>query len=384
MTDGQLSKSLKSRHVTMISIGGIIGAGLFVGSGAAIAAVGPAIIVSYLLAGAIIFLIMRMLSEMAAANPDTGSFTEYTRLALGDWAGFISGWLYWYFWVVVVAVEAIAGAAIIGQWLHWPLWQIQLALMVMLTFVNLMSTRSYGEFEFWFASIKVAAIVVFILLAAAAVFGLKPTPGAGFGNLIAHGGFVPNGPMTVLAGIATVIFALCGAEIATIAAAESQESSRAIARLTITIVLRIILFYVLSITLIVAVVPWTQIIPGLSPFAAALDRMNIPAAGTAMNLVVLVSVLSCLNSGVYVDLPGTVSTRCTGRCAPIAGKAQPAAGTCARHPRRKLVRVSGRHRLGDLPDGALCVPGQCFRGTHARRLCSARAGPDQHASAARA
>jgi L-asparagine transporter-like permease len=284
----------------MIAIGGIIGAGLFVGSSAAIAAVGPAIIVSYLLAGLVIFLVMRMLSEMATAYPEIGSFTEYPRLALGHWGGFMSGWLYWYFWVVVVAIEAIAGAQLLNLWLPFPVWQLGLGLMVLLTIVNLMSTRSYGEFEFWFASIKVAAIIVFIAIAGAWVLGLGPAPAIGLRNLVAHGGFSPFGALSVLSGITTVIFALCGAEVATIAAAESNESARTISRLTITIILRIVLFYVLSILLIVAIVPWTDVRPGISPFAMALDRIGIPGTATIMNIIVLTAVLSCLNSGVYV------------------------------------------------------------------------------------
>jgi len=298
--DGTLSRTLRSRHVTMIAIGGIIGAGLFVGSSAAIAAAGPAIIVSYLAAGTVILLVMRMLAEMASASPHIGSFTEFPRLALGHWAGFVAGWLYWYFWVVVVAIEAIAGAQLINQWLPFPVWQLGLALMAALTAVNLMSTRSYGEFEFWFASIKVAAILVFIVAAASAVFGLGPAPAIGFGNLATHGGFAPLGTVAALAGVTTVIFSLCGAEIVTIAAAESREPARTISRLTLNIVVRIVLFYVLSILLIVAIVPWTDIEPGTSPFATALERIGIPYAATLMNLIVLTAVLSCLNSGVYV------------------------------------------------------------------------------------
>src|SRR4051812_5949594 len=149
----ELSKSLRSRHVEMISIGGIIGAGLFVGSSAAIASVGPAAVVSYVLAGFAVLVVMRMLSEMASATPGLGSFTEYVRLGLGNWAGFMSGWLYWYFWVVVIAIEAIAGASLLHQWIDLPVWQLGLVLMAALTAVNLMSSRSYGEFEFWFSSI---------------------------------------------------------------------------------------------------------------------------------------------------------------------------------------------------------------------------------------
>lgn len=300
MAAGQLDRSLRSRHVTMISIGGIIGAGLFVGSSAAIAAVGPAVILSYLLAGLVVLMVMRMLSEMAAATPGLGSFTEYIRAGLGNWAGFCAGWLYWYFWVVVIAVEAIAGATLLHQWIALPVWQLGLLLMMALTAVNLMSSRSYGEFEFWFSSVKVSAIVIFILIAAAYATGLTSPSGPTWTNLYRHGGFAPFGWIAVPAGMTTVVFSLCGAEIATIAAAESNESTRVIARLTRTIVVRILLFYVLSIALIVSVVPWTRVRPGSSPFALALGWANIPAAGTVMNLIVLTAVLSCLNSGVYV------------------------------------------------------------------------------------
>ncbi|HEU4616841.1 MAG TPA: amino acid permease [Gammaproteobacteria bacterium] len=299
-----LSRSLRSRHVTMISMGGIIGAGLFVGSSAAIAAAGPGILVSYVLAGLVILLVMRMLSEMAAAYPGIGSFTEYARLGLGDLAGFVSGWLYWYFWVVVVAVEAIAGASVIAGWLAgWksiPQWQIVLGLMTALTAVNLLSTRSYGEFEFWFASVKVAAIVAFIVVGAAYLLAGAPDGAGGLANLTAHGGFLPLGPVAVLAGVTTVIFSITGAEIAIIAAAESHESARTIARLTVTILVRILLFYVLSILLILAIVPWDEITPGVSPFVTALERVGVPAAALLMNVIVLTAVLSCLNSGVYV------------------------------------------------------------------------------------
>ena len=295
-----LTRSLRSRHIQMISIGGIIGAGLFVGSGAAIAAVGPAVIVSYLVAGLVILLVMRMISEMAAANLGLSSFTEYVRLGLGHWAGFVTGWLYWYFWVVVIAIEAIAGASIISQWIALPVWQIGLVLMFALTCVNLMSARSYGEFEFWFSSIKVAAIIAFIALGIGTLLGLRSVPGVGLVNLVSHGGFAPNGLVAIVSGITTVIFALCGAEIATIAAVESREPTKIISRLTFTIVIRILIFYVFSIVVIVAIVPWNEVKPGLSPFALALARLSIPGVTTLMNFIILVAVLSCLNSGVYV------------------------------------------------------------------------------------
>src|SRR3954449_9311609 len=159
----ELHKGLKQRHLTMIAIGGVIGAGLFVGSGVVIKQTGPAAFLTYALTGVLIVLVMRMLGEMATANPSTGSFADYARKALGGWAGFSVGWLYWYFWVIVVGFEAVAGAGILQRWLPGvPLWIMALVLMLLMTGTNLFSVASYGEFEYWFAGIKVATIVVFI------------------------------------------------------------------------------------------------------------------------------------------------------------------------------------------------------------------------------
>src|SRR2546429_5201910 len=193
-TDGNaLSRSLRPRHVAMITIGGIIGAGLFVGSSVAITAAGPAIVITYALTGSLVLLIMRMLGEMAVDMPQVRSFTEFTRAALGNWAGFSVGWLYWYFWVVVIPVEAIAGAGIIEHWLPLPRWEVGLALMALMTWVNLMSVRAYGEFEFWFSSIKVAAIISFIVFVGAYACGYRSPSGPTFSNLVAHGGFSAPG-----------------------------------------------------------------------------------------------------------------------------------------------------------------------------------------------
>ena len=295
-----LSRSLRPRHVTMIAIGGIIGAGLFVGSSAAIAAAGPAILLTYALTGFLVLLIMRMLGEMAVDMPQVRSFTEFARVGLGNWAGFSVGWLYWFFWVVVVPVEAIAGAAIIEKWIALPTWEIGVVLMALMTGVNMLSARAYGEFEFWFSSIKVTAIVAFILVAAAHAFGLVSPGGTGFSNLVAHGGFAPNGWLAALAAVTTVIFSMMGAEIVTIAAVESPEPARAVARLASSVITRILLFYVGSILMVLCVVPWNRVVPGESPFTLALDTLHIPYASTIMAWIILTAVLSCLNSAFYV------------------------------------------------------------------------------------
>ena len=219
----ELKKALNQRQLTMIAIGGVIGAGLFVGSGVVIGDTGPGTFITYALAGVLIIMVMRMLAEMAVANPSTGSFADYARNALGNWAGFSVGWLYWYFWVIVVGFEAIAGAKIIQYWIDIPLWLSALVLMILMTATNLFSVSSFGEFEFWFAGIKVAAIIVFIALGSLFVLGLWPDKSMDFSNLWAHGGFMPLGFVAITVGIVTVIFSMVGAEIATIAAAESED-----------------------------------------------------------------------------------------------------------------------------------------------------------------
>jgi len=278
----------------------MIGAGLFVSSSAAIAATGPAIVVSYLITGTLVLLVMRMLGEMAMTLPKVRSFSEFARAGLGPWGGFVAGWLYWYFWMIVVPVEAIAGANILHNWLGLPPLLLGLILMGVMTAVNLMSARSYGEFEFWFASIKVAAILVFIALGAAFAFGFTSPTGSTFGNLTAYGGFMPKGLTAVLSGAVTVYFSLTGAEITTIAAAESKEPARAVARMSSTVIVRILTFYVGSVLLIVTVVPWIRVRSGESPFTLALSTMQFQWASVAMSAIILTAVLSCLNSAFYV------------------------------------------------------------------------------------
>jgi L-asparagine transporter-like permease len=297
----RLSHALRPRHVTMITIGGIIGAGLFVGSSVAIAAVGPAVIFTYALTGLLFLLVMRSLGEMAVEMPQVRSFTEFTRAGLGNWAGFSIGWLYWYFWIIVIPIEAIAGAGILHRFLPIvPTWQLGCVLMAAMGGVNLMSARSFGEFEFWFASIKVVAIIVFIVVCSSYAFGFTSPSGSTFGNLTNYGGFAPFGGLAVLAGCTTVFFSMMGAEIVTIAAAESTEPAKSVARMVSTVVWRILAFYIGSVTLIVSVVPWNTIRAGESPFTHALDHIGIRYAGDLMSAIVLTAVLSCLNSSFYV------------------------------------------------------------------------------------
>ncbi|HEX3635815.1 MAG TPA: amino acid permease [Paraburkholderia sp.] len=304
----ELKTGLKERHMTMIALGGVIGAGLFVGSGVVVQQAGPAAVLSFLITGGLIVLVMRMLGEMACAMPAVGSFYEYARLAFagkrgpGKLAGFLTGWMYWYFWVIVVAVEAVAGAKLVQFWLpDTPAWAISLVLLVVLTATNLISVGSYGEFEFWFASIKVAAIVVFLFLGGLYVLGLWPASmhtTSVMPTLLSHGGLMPKGIGPVLSGAVAATGFYFGAEIVTIAAAEAHEPVKAVAKATNSVITRVLIFYVGSILLVVALVPWDS--PKMAtPYVSALDAMGIPAAANVMNAIVLTAVLSALNSGLY-------------------------------------------------------------------------------------
>lgn len=292
-------RTLRPRHIRMIALGGIVGASLFVGSGAVIHTVGPAAILSYALGGALVILVMRMLGEMATASPALGSFMEYARTALGGWAGYTIGWLYWYFWVGVVAFEGVAGAKILRLWLPGvPQWVFSLLLMALLTATNLISTRSFGETEFWLASVKIVTIVVFLTFGTLFALGLWPDASRTVSN-VALDGFAPNGVSAILHGIVLVIFAYVGTEIVTIAAAESSDPVRSVVKATSSTVWRVIIFYVGSVTLLVMITPWHRIPTQTSPYAAALGKMGLPAAVTAINVVVFTAVLSVLNSGLY-------------------------------------------------------------------------------------
>lgn len=299
-TTTELGKGLRQRHMNLIALGGVIGAGLFVGSGVVIADTGPAAIISFLIGGLITMLIMRMLAEMAAAQPVVGSFYIYARQALGRRGGFVTGWMYWYFFVVVVAVETVAGGRIVHLYLpDIPLWVESLVLLLALTATNLVSARSFGEFEYWFSSIKVIAIVVFLGLGLLWITGFWPDSTPGLGNLIEHGGFAPLGWGAVLAAVVPCVAFYTGAEIVTVAAAESEDPERAVRRAMKSIVARIIAFYVGSIFVVVAIAPWDAKSVGVSPYAAALSVLGIPAVATIMNVIVLTAVLSCLNSALY-------------------------------------------------------------------------------------
>ncbi len=298
--DAVLRHGLRTRHLTMMGLGSAIGAGLFLGSGVGIATAGPAVLVSYALAGVLVVLVMRMLAEMASAVPASGSFSVYAEEALGRWAGFTLGWVYWFTIVMVLGVEVTGVARIVTGWAPGvPQWAVALAVVALFAVVNLVGVRQFGEMEFWFAAIKVVAIVAFLVVGAALALGLLPgTDPVGTSVLLADG-FAPTGVAGIAAGLLVVVFAFGGIEIVTIAAAEAEEPQRAVARATRSIVWRILLFYVGAVALMVLVLPWDAPALQEGPFVAVLDLAGLPGAARLMEVVVVLALLSAFNANVY-------------------------------------------------------------------------------------
>jgi len=296
-----LSHGLKQRHLSMIALGGVIGAGLFVGSGAGIAAAGPSIVLAYAASGLLVMLVMRMLGEMSAANPASGSFSVHAERALGPWAGFTSGWIYWVLLCVAIATEATAAADITTGWMPGTEpWMWVALFMAVFCLTNLVAVRNFGETEFWFAALKVFAITAFLLLGAFAVAGLLPgTDAPGTSNLTGEGGFLPSGTNGLVIGLLASVFAYGGLETVTIAAAESEDPVNGVAKAVRTAMWRIAVFYVGSMLVIVTLIPWNEKSVVSGPYAAVLDHIGIPGAAQVMNTVVLIALLSAMNANIY-------------------------------------------------------------------------------------
>lgn len=298
----ELGHSLKPRHVAMIALGGVIGAGLFIGSSAAIHLGGPGVVLVYAACGLLVIVMMRMLGEMAMAQPGRGSFAEYAAVGLGSWAGFVIRWLYWYCMIFGIGAETVAGAKLLHEaGMPGPVWGVGIGLILLMTLVNLVSVRAYGELEFWLASLKVTAIGLFIAAGIAFITIFGPGPNQALSTMLDHGGLLPRGVGGLLAAIPIVIFSMFGSEIATIAAAESEDPAGNVAKAGRSVALRIVIFYICSVVLITAIVPWDSLVVGLSPFTAAMDAIGIPGSGKVMSAIVITAVLSVLNSAIYIS-----------------------------------------------------------------------------------
>lgn len=297
-----LHRGLRNRHIQLIALGGAIGTGLFYGSLLSIQLAGPAVLVAYALGGAVIFLIMRALGEMCVHDPVPGAFSQYAYEYWGDFPGFLSGWNYWFNYVAVAMAElSVVGTYVNYWWPGVPTWASALVFWLAVTGVNLASVRAYGEFEFWFAIVKVAAIVAIIVFGLGMIafgWGHAGRP-VGLTNLWSHGGFFAGGAGGLIASLVVVMFSFGGVELVGITAGEATDPRRTIPRAVNQVVGRILLFYVGAIAVMLAIVPWNRLGRGASPFVLIFERLGIPGAAALLNVVVLTAAVSAYNSALY-------------------------------------------------------------------------------------
>ncbi|GAA3292895.1 D-serine/D-alanine/glycine transporter [Arthrobacter citreus] len=302
-SEPELSRSLSNRHIQLLAIGGAIGTGLFMGSGKTISVAGPSVIFVYMIIGFMLFFVMRAMGELLLSNLSYKSFSDFSADLLGPWAGFFTGWTYWFCWVVTGIADVVAISHYVTFW--WgdaPLWIPALACILVLLALNLPSVKAFGEAEFWFALIKILAIVTLIVVGLVMIF-TRFTSGdndvAGFDNLWAHGGLFPTGPMGFVAGFQIAVFAFVGIELVGTAAAETKDPEKNLPRAINSIPLRIMLFYVGALVVLISVVPWDRFSADESPFVGMFALAGLGAAAAVVNFVVLTSAASSANSGIY-------------------------------------------------------------------------------------
>jgi AAT family amino acid transporter/D-serine/D-alanine/glycine transporter len=295
-------RGLKNRHIQMIALGGAIGVGLFLGAGRAISVSGPALILSYAVGGAIIFFIMRALGELLMYRPVSGSFASYAEEFVGPFAGFATGWSYWFMWVTIGMAEITAVAMYVHYWFpDIPQWIPALTTLVLLYFANRITVAVFGELEFWFALVKVVMLVAMIGIGLAVLFfGVTPlAPTASFSNLWSHQGFMPFGVLGVALTLQMVMFAFQGVELIGVTAGEAQNPEQVLPRATNGVVWRILIFYIGALVVMMSLVPWTELKPGVSPFVFLFEKIGIPGAASVVNFVVITAAASSCNSGIF-------------------------------------------------------------------------------------
>lgn len=299
MTNSQhLSHTLKLRHIIMIAIGSAIGTGLFFGAGKSIELAGPSILLSYLIGGIIMYIVIRALGEMTVHEPNVGSFSYYAYKYLGNYAGFISGWNYWFNYIIVCMLELTATTMFLDYWFNAPHWITSLFALLIFALINLWNVKLFGEFEFWLAGIKVVVIISLI------IFGLylitsKYQTSSNIENLWMHNGFFAGGIHGFLFSFVIVVFSFGGTELVCITAGEAQKPQKNIPLAINGIIFRILLFYIATLAIIMCLYPWNQINPNISPFVDVFAKIGISKASNFMNLVAITAALSSLNSGIY-------------------------------------------------------------------------------------
>ena len=296
----ELQRGLKNRHLQMMALGSAIGTGLFYGSASTISLTGPSVMVAYLIGGIVIYFIMRMLGEMAVDEPVSGSFSYYATKYLGPFPGFLSGWNYWYCYIMVSMAELTAVGIYINYWLpDVPQWLSALICLLAITAINLVNVKAYGEMEFWMALIKVVAILSMIILGAYLIFSNPAGFPDSMSNLWAHGGYLPNGVWGLMMACVVVMFSFGGIELLGITAGEAEDPDKSIPQAINQVIWRILIFYVGTMFILMCLWPWNQVGMEASPFVQIFDNVGIPAAAHILNLVVLSAAISVYNSAIY-------------------------------------------------------------------------------------
>lgn len=299
---GTLQRGLKNRHIQLIALGGAIGTGLFLGIAQTIKLAGPSVLLGYALAGIVAFFIMRQLGEMVVDEPVAGSFSYFANKYCGHFAGFMSGWNYWVLYILVSMAELSAVGIYVQYW--WPAiptWVSALAFFLIINAINLASVKSFGEMEFWFSIIKVAAIIGMIGFGGYLLVSGGAGPEASVANLWQHGGFFPNGLGGLVMAMAVIMFSFGGLELVGITAAEADNPGKSIPKATNQVIYRILIFYVGALAVLLSLYPWQKVVTGGSPFVLIFHAMNSDIVATVLNIVVLTAALSVYNSGVYCN-----------------------------------------------------------------------------------
>ncbi|MEE3651762.1 MULTISPECIES: amino acid permease [unclassified Brenneria] len=300
--DGALKRGLKNRHIQLIALGGAVGTGLFLGIAQTIKMAGPSVILGYAIGGLIAFLIMRQLGEMVVEEPVAGSFSHFAYKYWGNFAGFASGWNYWVLYVLVAMAELSAVGIYVQYW--WPdipTWVSAAVFFLVINAINLANVKIYGEMEFWFAIIKVAAIIGMIVFGGWLLISGTGGPEATVTNLWAQGGFFPNGTTGLVMAMAVIMFSFGGLELVGITAAEADDPQKSIPRATNQVIYRILIFYIGSLTILLSLYPWGKVVEGGSPFVMIFHELNSNVVATVLNIVVLTAALSVYNSCVYCN-----------------------------------------------------------------------------------
>lgn len=297
-----LLRGLKNRHVQLLAIGGAIGTGLFLGSGRSIHLAGPSILFAYMITGTICFFVMRALGELLLSNLKYHSFVDFVRDYFGDEAAFITGWTYWFCWISLAMADVTAAGLYIQYWVpNIAQWVPSLIILGILLVMNLTAVKVFGEMEFWFALIKVVAILALIIVGGFMIIkGFATDAGpSSFANLWTNGGWFPNGMNGFILSFQMVVFAFTGIELVGLTAGETKDPERVIPKAINNIPLRVILFYIGALLIIMSIYPWTYLSPGKSPFVQVFSAVGIAAAATIVNFVVLTSAASACNSGIF-------------------------------------------------------------------------------------